>query len=183
MPCAYDEKSNRHLAPLNEDDKILIYERQVKEWFLNRASRLLRGKRNNFIVFMIAISYIEGVEQYKRGESSEPDRGNRIQGRSKEFFRDSIKKIFNLSEDDNTLDDFYSQVRCGLFHNGMTKDKVIINNGFQNPIDFSEQDKIKINPKLFLSKVKDDFKSYIRQLKDPRNIDERDKFDRMYKIV
>jgi len=30
---AYDKRNNIYLNPSNIDDKIIIYERQVKEWF------------------------------------------------------------------------------------------------------------------------------------------------------
>ena len=39
-----DERNNETLDPYNVDDKIKIYERQVKEWFLNKVSRSIRGK-------------------------------------------------------------------------------------------------------------------------------------------
>ncbi len=39
----YDEKRNEYLDQGSIDDQIKIYERQVKEWFLERASRLLKG--------------------------------------------------------------------------------------------------------------------------------------------
>ncbi len=55
-PVVFDERTNRNLDPNNIDDKILIYERQVKDWFLNRASKLICGNKNGFIVLMISIT-------------------------------------------------------------------------------------------------------------------------------
>lgn len=177
-PIVFDEKTNINLNPDDVNDKITIYERQVKGWFLNRASKFLRGDNNGFIILMLSIAYIEGVEQYMRGESSETTRTQR--GRSKEFFREGMRRIFNLRETDEILNDFYSQVRCGLFHTGMTQNKVIINRTFQEPINFSEQDTIKINPKMFLSQVRIDFNAYIKSLRNPNNRTERYNFDIMF---
>jgi len=171
-PLVFDEKTNTNLNPNNVDDKITIYERQVNEWFLNRASSLLEGKNNGFIVLMISISYIEGVEEYRRGSP-----GN---GGSKEYFGQSLKRIYNMTVTDQILGDFYNQVRCGLFHSGMTKNKVIINNDYEITIDFSEDNAIKINPEKFLHKIQEDFHQYIHVLRNPTNITERNKFSTMF---
>lgn len=171
-PLVFDEKTNMHLNLNNVDDKITIYERQVNEWFLNRALSLLKGKNNGFIVLMISISYIEGVEEYKRGSSSEHQ--------SKEYFRTSLRRIYNLDVIDLILDDFYDQVRCGLFHSGMTRNKVIISNDYETTIDFSENNAIKINPKKFLHKIQEDLDQYIQTLRNPNNTTERNRFSTMF---
>jgi len=82
-PVVFDERTNQNLDPNNIDEKIIIYERQVKEWFLNRASKFLRGKNNGFIVLMITISYIEDVQQYLNGQSSH--------GNSNRFFQEGMR--------------------------------------------------------------------------------------------
>ena len=173
QPIVFDERTQRNLDPNDIDDKITIYERQVKEWFLNRASRFLRGNKNGFIVLMLSISYIEGVEQYRQGTDSNRN--------SRNFFTRGLRRIFGLANVTNTeLDDFYIQVRCGLFHNGMTQSKVIINRNYNDPIDFSEADTIKINQKEFLRIIRIDFKEYLRDLREPNNIQLRNNFNAMY---
>ena len=169
----FDEKTGEILDPTNIDDKIKIYERQVKGWFLNRASRLLRGKDNGFIILMIALSYIEGIEEYRTGESS-----NR---RSNEFFIRGVQRIFSIEGNLNQLDDFYSQVRCGLFHSGMTRNKVILTDDDSSQIiEFNENETIKINYRKFLHKIRIDFNRYLKILKNPENITERNNFNRMF---
>jgi len=175
IPEVFDEKTNERFDPNNIDGKIKIYERQVKEWFLNRGSKLLIGKNNGFIVLMIGTSYIEGVQQYRNGESSS--------GRSKRFFKQGLTRIFNLEVNEGRLDDFYQQVRCGLFHNGMSGDQVIISKDFQIPIDFPDIGTIKINPKTFLEEIQKDFSRYITMLKNEDNIVERDNFNRMFSVL
>lgn len=168
----YDEKTGNYLNPNDLEDKINIYERQVKGWFLDRASKLLRGDKNGFIILMIAISYIEGIEEYRSGESSN--------GRSCEFFKRGLERIFPISENSSQLNEFYKQVRCGLFHSGMTRNKVIISDDYTQAIDFSEDDSIKINPRKFLHKVRIDFNRYLRILKNTGNNNERNNFDRRF---
>lgn len=175
-PVIYDEKTNEYLDSNNIDDKIKIYERQVLSWFLDRATRLIRGKNNGFIVLMITTSYIEGVQQYMNGNTSN--------NQSRIVFREGLKRIFALNNvRDSLLDDFYKHVRCGLFHNGMSGDKVVISNEFLEPIAFSQNQTININPRLFLNKIRDDFYVYISMLRDRNNAMERENFDYMFSVI
>lgn len=156
-PVAVDERNNgARLNPRDIDDKITIYEREVNEWFLNRASDLLNYNRfdNSFIVLMVCMSYVEGVEQYKTGIES-----NR---RSKECFVDSIKRLYPDTFQDRDLNKLYVKTRCGLFHNGMVKGGVIFNNSFPEAIKFENNGEIiKINPTKLLEDIKEDFHNYV----------------------
>ena len=159
-PLVVDELKNKNLDANNIDDKITIYERQVKGWFLNHATLLKNEEFTGFIILMLGISYIEGVEQYREGQSSHNG--------SRRFFKNGIKRIFNLNNvPEYKLNSFYDHARCGLFHTGMTGDKVIINSTFKEIIDFSNDDMIKINQKKFTNKIIKDFNDYIKDLKNP----------------
>ena len=122
---------------------------------------------------MIATAYIEGVEQYRQGKSSYM--------RSKSFFKKGVKRIFEIDySNDKRLDCFYSELRCELFHNGMTGPNIRIHSAYDKPIDFSDSKIIKINQTLFLEKVKEDFKHYLTDLKDTTKTELRDNFNNMY---
>jgi len=172
-PIVADETNNNQLYPNNIDDKIIIYERQVTEWFLEPAHKLIKYRNRNkgFIVLMICLSYIEGVEQYKRGQGSN--------GRSRAFFIDSLERIYPNQYNHQNLGDFYSEARCGLFHNGMVAGRIIINNSFADSIVFDNGD-IKISPSKFLRDISNDFRSYINELRDVNNHNSRNNFDNMY---
>jgi hypothetical protein len=175
-PMVYDERTKTNLDPTIIEDKIIIYERQVKDWFLNIAKELVNDENGGFVSLMISIAYIEGVEQYMEGRTS-------INRESKQFFIKGIRRIFEidlLNITDDKLEDFYEQVRCGLFHNGMTMNKVIINNTYKLAIDFSEFDTIKINPKKFLKKVIEDFETYLEILRDANETLKRNNFYNMF---
>ena len=126
IPVAIDQRSDETLDPRNIDHKIKIYEREVKEWFLNIASELIasNGFNNGFIVLMICMAYFEGVEQYKTGIASS--------SRSKDCFRDSIKRLYPEKFQDKKIDKLYAKSRCGLFHNGMVKGGVIFSYDFND---------------------------------------------------
>lgn len=171
-PLIIDELTNQSLSPYNVDDKIKVYEAQVKGWFLEPATKLIKAKKghNGFAVLMICLSYIEGVGQYRQGESS---RNN-----SKNFFVEGLKRICPyLDGDEHKIEGLYKEARCGLFHNGMVEKRVIINNSFSSSIKFDDDD-IKISPSKLLNDIKIDFENYLQQLKE--NGELRNNFNRMF---
>lgn len=175
-PIVIDERTGVELNPLYIDDKIIIYERQVNEWFLERASSLCDDEINDFLIVMVATSYIEGVEQYLAGKLSN--------GNSKKVFKKGLNRIFDLAGvSDQQFDFLYSHVRCGFFHNGMSGDAVVLSRGFDHAINFGSRGTIDINPVLFLNCVLDDFKNYIGRLRNSENKELRSNFDKMFEVV
>lgn len=168
------------------DTRILVYEDMVKTWFLQVAKYLsLKNKvkinkneefdtnEAGFVILQIATSYIEGNQQYREGKS-----GNRG---SMDTFRRGIKRIFNLKHKNSLIDKFYEQVRCGLFHDGMTRKLVTIDGNYKKSITLSDKS-IKINPYKFLSKIEEDFDNYISDLKDTKNAKLRQNFENFLKV-
>lgn len=175
-PVITDERTGKKLNPFSIDDKIYIYKRQVEEWFLNRAVSLCHRKNNNFVVVMIATSYIEGIEQYRNGRLSN--------GLSKQYFLDGMKRIFGIQNvSDNQLKMLYKHLRCGLFHNGMSGVVVVLNRTFKCAIEFSNRGTIDINPRLFLAAIIQDFQQYINELNNENNTTLRNNFNRMLSVV
>ncbi|KAF2326626.1 hypothetical protein [Flavobacterium ginsenosidimutans] len=172
-PIVKDERLNNDLDANDVFDKILIYERQVKDWFLNRAENLISQENNGFIVLMICMSYLEGVEQYRRGESSNHQ--------SRVFFISALNRIYPNQFSDINLGSLYSEARCGLFHNGMVQGKIIINYTYPESINFEGTMDIKINPKKMLEDIIVDFDNFLVELKE--NYESRDRFNRMYSNV
>jgi len=174
-PIVFDERTGEELSPYDSIDKVKIYERQVSDWFLKPAQNLDKYKNQNkgFIILMICLSYIEGAEEYKTGESS--------RNKSKEFFRNGLNRIFPGRFTEDELNRFYGEARCGLFHNGMVRGQIIINSGFEESLSFPDRETIKVSPSKFLRDIIDDFKSYIRILKE--NEDARNLFSGRFSIL
>jgi len=172
---AFDEKNEIGLDPNNINDKISIYERQVQEWFLNRATELAEKSNTGFLVLMICLSYLEGIEQYIQGQTSN--------SHSREFFRKSMHRIYPMQFRDEDLNNLYSEARCGLFHNGMVSGKILINRTFKNSVKIPDRDTIQINPKRFLTDIKKDFKRYLEILRNVENHLERNNFDQMFSNI
>lgn len=170
-PHVIDETTNTILNPNDAFDKITIYERQVKGWFLNEAEKLVRYRNQNkgFIVLMICLSYFEGVEEYKSGELSN--------FHSKQFFRNSIERIYPGHFLQDQIDELYREGRSGLFHNGMVRGQILIRNSFPNSIEF-EYPRIKISPTKLLRDIKNDFDNFIALLR--QDLTARNNFSNLY---
>jgi len=122
------------------------------------------------------MAYLEGVEQYKRGESSIG------RGKSRTFFINSINRIYPGEFRESHLKKLYEMVRCGLFHNGMIKGGVVISDSFEYSLKFERDGaEIRINPEKLLEDVRRDFDQYIDLLKnDPES---RKNFDSMFSVL
>lgn len=153
--------------------KIRIYEDRVKGWFLDHAKTLLKEKHADFIVLMICTSYLEGYQQFKEGISSK--------GKSQEMIKRALTSIFPISkEQEFVLDAFVEGVRNGLFHDGMTKERISISRDSHAPMIIKEDfgGMILINPILFFWVIEEDFKEYLDELKNPENKELREKFEK-----
>lgn len=170
------EAQNTGLNPNDINTKILVYEDRVKTWFLDIAKKLKKNNEAGFVILSIAIAYIEGNQQFREGKTSNK------RGRSPKFFIRGMRRIFNKEHvAENILKEFYHQVRCGLFHNGMTGNKVSISGQLPFPI-INDGYAIDINPHKFLDEIISDFKDYITQLKNPSNLKDRKNFEKRYNL-
>ena len=171
IPHIINEHTYENLSPYDINDKIVVYKAQVNGWFLKPAERLLKSRHNTgFVVLMICLSYIEGVEQYRQGMPSNMN--------SKSFFINGLKRICPyLNDEDYNLGLLYKEARCGLFHNGMVDKRIIINNSFSPSIRFEEED-IRISPSKLLQDINNDFNTYLSELTIDHVL--RENFDRMF---
>ena len=171
--------ANIELDPTDLDHKILIYEREVKSWFLRPAKKLLEQDSftNSLIVLMICMAYLEGVEQYKCGNNS--------QGRSKEYFVNSIERVFPSEYSIQERENLYKKTRCGLFHTGMVASGVLFNNGDDYPaLQFGSDNTITVNPTRLLRNIEEDFEQYISELKSRAIGDtKRSSFNRLFSVL
>jgi hypothetical protein len=164
-----DSRNKKILNPLNIDDKIYIYKRQVKEWFLKKATSYTKGKNSEFAVLMICLSYIEGVEQYRSGEQSKHH--------SRDFFNRSICRICpDLNRE--IADKIYNLARCGLFHDGMIGSYILLSYKYSKSINVDEYGIVEINPKLLLDVIKRDFDNYLCELK--KDDEMKENFNKLY---
>jgi len=176
-PVIIDKLNNIRLNPNNLDDKIKIYEREVNEWFINPAQQSLRDNSflNSYLALMICMSYVEGVEQYRQGSHS--------RNKSKRFFINSINRIFPDQFSSRNIEQLYVEVRCGLFHNGMSNGSMIFDNEYPDSIKFENNKKlIRVNPSKLLLHIQNDFQQFIAELKIQTNTEIRHKFNNIFNL-
>lgn len=182
-----DCRPRKELKYTDINTKIAVYEDRMQCWVLDFGAFLCHRQElvhNNkkfstneagFVILMIAASYLEGNQQYRDGKCSK--------GNSKKCFIKALNRIFSLDEHSGEIiEEAYDQFRCGLFHSGMTKEKVGLSGAFAKPIEFMDG-AIFINPQLFFNTVLKDFNEYILDLKDERNTDLRDKFEQRWNLA
>ena len=164
------------------ESKIALYEERIRGWFHDPA-RILekRSEHCGFILLMVAIAYIEGHAIFLKGESS--------QNRSREFFRIGFREVFNCTMPDKVIDEIYAQVRCGLFHHGSTSGKVILSGAYKVPISVrTEKDTdsvaaIYVNPHLVLDAVQLHLSKYVGRLRDSKETELRENFERALELT
>lgn len=105
------------------DAKVDVYEDRVLYWFLDIAkSHVANGTApGDYVALAIAIAYIEGVEQYRRGQMTP-------QHKSGEWFKSGVRRIFPKASAE-AVNRLWSAVRNGLFHNGFTTGPTLLAHG------------------------------------------------------
>lgn len=167
-----DTRSTKICDPHDINAKINIYEDRVNGWFLDIGRLLIPNVYSEFVILQIAISYIEGNQQLRDGKIST--------GHSETCFAKAVQRIF--APDGVILEDakiLYREVRCGLFHQGMTSKRVLLSSAFSKAMMHMDGG-IYINPCLFFNRVVNDFHKYIHELKLPSNDDSRKKFEKIF---
>lgn len=178
-PVVWDTRGNpRNLDVSSIDDKIIIYERQVKDWFLSPAQNISSDMDKRFLVLMVICSYVEGFIQNYRGEVSTGKT-------SKPMFVEGFKLIFG-DFSDSDIEAFYKHARCGLFHDGMTKSKILLYSGFDDlenqSFNFSDPDVIRVYQEVAIRVINKHFEDYLNDLKNPENTELRKNFSKIFKV-
>lgn len=178
--------SDHHLKDDNTEVRITIYEDQVRGWFLDQA-RIIEKTSNHgaFVLLLVILSYVEGHAIFYKGLDSK--------GKSALFFRDAFKAIFPSKHSgseilDRAIDELYNQVRCGLFHTGMIREKVILSGEFSQSFGIIQNEKgddvvqIQINPHKALDEVEDHLSHYIMRLRNPEEKNLRENFNKAWDL-
>jgi hypothetical protein len=173
-----------HIKVDNIETAITIYEDQVRGWFFDHATNLEKATDHaGLVTLLIVLSYVEGHAIFYKGEHS--------RNKSKEFFREAFIAVFRLSDNplrNDAVDQLYDQMRCGLFHTGMTREKVRISNAYTLPVRVitnstnSDWIIIEVNPRRMLEAVEDHLSSYLMRLRDERNTTLRNNFMKAWRM-
>lgn len=184
--------------PLNIDNAITIFEDQVYSWFIQPGYEIAKNVHADFILLMVIASYFEPFEMFSRGEDSDKD--------SKSFFISAFKKVVPLEKHSTDSDApqpvsdeeieaigeaFYKNMRCGLFHIGLTRYGIELSrtppDNFPGSALWIEKTEnggyyASINAPALLDVINSHFREYMAVLRNPRNTVERENFRAAWNI-
>lgn len=156
--------------PLRSGDKVALFSDMVRGWQLDVAERLLSDQHAGFAVLSIVVSYFEMIATYQRGES--------VIGRSKTYSLEGLHLVLDphRTTSPSTMPDdvfkkvrevIYEDLRCGLYHAGMTGPRILIRIADDMPIVGVSDGLVLIDPKKLLEAVQSHFTWYIAALMNP----------------
>jgi hypothetical protein len=153
-----DVRDGRRYPDSLYSSKVDVYEDRVRTWFLDLAIRetAAGSSPGDYVALSIALAYIEGVEQYRRGKP--PPRGE-----AGKWFESSARRVFPTAPND-AIRRLWAAVRCGLFHSGFTEGPTLLSHTFDQALEVSGE-YLRVNPAKFVRSAFDDFDAYVRELR------------------
>lgn len=177
------------------DDYIDVYSDRIRGWLLAPAKALLGVPHAEIAVLTLCLTYFEGLAIYRSGESSD--------GKSRAFFQAAIDECFSSppqpakGHEDTTLaadfneqlgDLLYKGARCGLFHAGFLRKKVLLQHGLPTTLATSVHkasgrvELVLIEPTRLIADIEAHHEMYMRELRDEANVEARDKFLKAFRL-
>jgi hypothetical protein len=176
--------------PLCLDDKITLFEDQIRGWKLEIAEHMINGKSGNdekdiqqpilhsgYAVLDVLLSYFEMIAKYCDGYTKH--------GKSSWYFKRGVHLVFPTLSNyppsivEELLDALYIGARCGLYHAGLTDSRIILTGQEKADLRFNlANEKLIINPHLLPKTLTAHLQHYIGELRDPNNIELRENFER-----
>lgn len=164
--------------------KIMIFYERVIGWQIDIANIVANGikdetgkvlkceiKDSGYAVLNILLSYFEMIGKYNAGYLGEMTRGTWQDNSSKKHFKEGVGMVFPEFKKYPWLPrKLYTNVRCGLYHHGMTEGGIILTGESNLPIKPTDEEWLIINPHLLVLKLKDHFESYIEQIINDQNL-------------
>jgi len=185
--------------PLSLDDKLTIFEDQIRGWSLDIADQMVNGitgpdgefvfipiPQSHFAALSIVLSYFEMIGIFKLG----------INGSKKAFkagvgdiFRQPSSTLSPMFEDIATI--LYKQARCGLYHVGQTGEQFVVGLFVEgilefypdSPYNFKDSNNtkaLKLSVPSLIKMLKNHFELYIKDLRDSGNNDLRKRFEKSF---
>lgn len=154
-------------SPPTLEDKIDVFQRRVIGWQIDIADQLLQKiEHSGFAALAVLASYPEMMWQYRNGQLSE--------GKSRQAFREEMTRIYpsfdlNDPQHKSALDCIYDEVRCGMYHNGITKKRVALSGSFDSAVNIASDGSIRVNPHFWPRDFRQHLENYVTQLRDVRN--------------
>lgn len=164
--------------------KIDIFEDRVKGWQLCVGQALwaevTKPKDGNpdfthagFAVLSILFSYFEMIRQFQRGEESAQQAGT--------FAKEGLLSVYGATLSEQQRDQIYRDVRCGMYHSGITKALATISGDSTQAFTFI-QNRVCVNPGILCKDILQHFDGYLEMLRADTDSDARAHFEEMLEV-
>lgn len=171
----------------NLDQKIDIYSERVLGWQIDVAQEMSRlyfaalvtndvanpMRHCGFAVVSVIFSYFEMIAQFLQGASS-----NHY---SAVFFNYGFRSVYPASTfHDSQITIIYAHIRCGMYHTGLTRPEVNIDEQHQPTFRFDNNCRLLLNPFTLVQDVRQHFLAYVARLRDADESELRQRFERVF---
>ena len=169
-------------GPGTIEEKLKVFADRVRGWQLDIARETIKQNGDSgFAVLHIVTSYFEMIAMYINGPG--------LMG-SQKYFKAGASSVFPELETEKKrhvrwfLRSLYKNLRCGLYHQGMTRTGIVLTGNTTQPYRFKDlgsgASRIIINPRLLVEHLCNHFDSYVKTIEDASNASERANFEAMF---
>ena len=178
-------RSTEFPCHLTYEHKLAIFSQQTLGWQLEIADTCINGdldglRHSGYAVLHIVFSYFEMISAAKALPPSE------VVKNGQDFAAgvlDTFPELENLNKRDlqDTLRVLYGSVRCGLYHQARTRQRVVISSEYSRPILWdSVAGQVLINPHRLVPHLIQHFQRFICTLRDPSQTAKRADFEAFF---
>ncbi|AJD58878.1 hypothetical protein [Synechococcus elongatus] len=168
------------------EDIVDVYEDKVRGWLINCGRILNHHEHAGFGVLQTALAYFESYTIFFRGEDSYK--------RSKEFFAEGFNSVFPKPSQyqqsiwDEFIKILYKDGRCGLSHFGMTRTKVLLQDGSPTfRLMINSQDNsiqfILVDRYSLVDSIDQHFSNYVMTIRDKSESHLRNNFYKAWQLL
>ncbi|MBL8165949.1 MAG: hypothetical protein JNJ61_28450 [Anaerolineae bacterium] len=187
IAISFQHTADEFPEQLSIDQKIEIFRSQVLGWQLKPAQDMADNiLHSGFAVLHIIMSYFEAMSKFRHGYAKKGDSEKFWVLGFQEVFPELQTQIPNQSERGEVLANIYEQVRCGLYHAGITGPSILLTANTDKVIDVDtsfDPTRIVINPHTIVPRLAHHFMDYIRDLRDPQNDSLRRNFEARFDFL
>jgi hypothetical protein len=151
-----------------------IFLDRIETRYLEHIERIIKHRTSGFAVLTLDCALIETLEQFRQGTDNTPWKHGETYFIS--FLRTTSFKEYVSAEQARL---FYTNIRCGLLHQGEAKSSSVKRNSTHPLIAFTDDRKgVIVNAKAFHAQLRRMVREYANILKRPESTRERAAFRR-----
>ncbi len=157
--------------PWSKEEKIKIFQIRIQKWNLDFAREFALRDHAGFAALSIILSYFEMDRLYELGITEDIEKDGPLPENPGDTFKAGIDSIARSmkwrcsprTEFDNFKEIMFEAVRCGIYHSGMVRRKVVITGDIEEVYNF-RNGLLRVHPRLLIESACAHFERYINKL-------------------